>query len=118
MNNQVAQTAESMFRLNNISAMNMGSASTLGIGERDRGGAPAFSVEKGNAVIRHWDTGNLIPDFDGIAYDYMARMFILIGTHNGDRSFDYLFSANYRDAQNEAEIRKKKNAEAWPGLPA
>ncbi|WP_432263360.1 hypothetical protein [Cupriavidus sp. TMH.W2] len=69
-----------------------------------RGNAPAFSMEKGKMTVRDWESGNLLPDFRGIAYDYMSRAFVLLGWDEGERSINYLLSPSLTQAEAEAKV--------------
>lgn len=57
-------------------------------------------------VVRDWHTNALMPDFVGIAYDYMAASFVLLGWDNGERSISYLIASSFNIAQIEAEALK------------
>ena len=69
-----------------------------------RGNAPAFSMEKGKMTVRDWESGDLLPDFRGIAYDYMSRAFVLLGWDEGERSINYLLSSSLTQAEAEAKV--------------
>jgi hypothetical protein len=86
-----------------------------------RGDAPMYHAASG--TVKSWD-GEVIPDFAGIAYNYMARAFVLVGTPDGDESNTYLAATTYAAAQAEAaEYMAKLSADAilpdaGPAAPA
>lgn len=65
-----------------------------------RGDAPAFDGKAG--TVAEWGTGEAMPDFSGVAYDYMARAFVLTTLENGERTFNYLTASTYAAALIEA----------------
>ncbi|MDR5798977.1 MULTISPECIES: hypothetical protein [Caballeronia] len=73
-----------------------------------RGDAPAFSMEQGKMTVRNWDTSELLPEFKGIAYDYMARAFVSLGFDGGERSINYLLSRTCAEAKVEAAEMKNR----------
>lgn len=65
-----------------------------------RGDAPAFDGKTG--TVAEWGTGDAMPEFSGVAYDYMARAFVLTTLENGERTFNYLTASTYAAALIEA----------------
>jgi len=74
----------------------------------ERGTAPAFSIEGGKMAVRDWDTGELLAKFQGIAYDYVEKRFVLLGLDRGERSINYLHSTGFPTAELEAKMLCKR----------
>lgn len=81
-----------------------------------RGGVPAFymSGPEGNRKmsLTNWETGDDMPEYSGIAYDYTAGKFVLTELENGERTINYLQAATHTEAVKEvAELKAKLAAD-------
>ncbi len=75
-----------------------------------RGGVPAFLTENSTMTLRDWDTGDEMPEYSGVAYDYMEKKFVLTELESGERTIIYLQAATHTEAIKEAADLKAKLA--------
>jgi len=73
---------------------------------------PLFAVHDGQAVCFR-RSGELVPDFEGVAYAHEEGLYVRTVLEDGHRSFKLLGSSTYEQALIEAEAAARQMGFAW-----
>ncbi|HJV96919.1 MAG TPA: hypothetical protein VJ608_12815 [Albitalea sp.] len=70
--------------------------------------APLFMRQGGRWVCRSVTTRQVLPDFEGVAYDPEAGLYVRTTIDSGVRAFRELGSAHYAGALEEADVLSRQ----------